>query len=444
MQQLEEREAEDRRAPRDRAARTAARSHAATMRSKAACQRKVPVAISPASARSRSSSSLDRTRASACGRSVPSRADQPQDVVGGDARRGNHAGAIDAPAATRRPARNSRAVITRRPSGWSSRIRTTSPSPATTSRSSPRRRERPCRPADSTSRSVSCGPVNAARDDPPDAPRRSGQGCRPRTRLWICAAGSRPGHGALGLRRSSAAYVTPCGWLRRLDRAAVRELRRRVSDSSRRRAPRGLAPPPRWSRPGRSVAGDVANIAPASSSLTTRMIVTPVSVSPAMTARWTGAAPRHRGSIEPCTLIMPEPRDREQRVRQDPPVGCDHAEVRLASRALLAGRPRRAASSGCSTGMPCASATAFVGCRDEVLPASLRPIRLRHDARPRRAGSASRRCERRHGERRRAEVDDAQAGERHHLPARFSFWILRTIMSRLIPRRRSMNTMPSR
>jgi len=38
-----------------------------------------------------------------------------------------------------------------------------------------------------------------------------------------------------------------------------------------------------------------ANIAPASSSLTTRMMVTPVWLSPLMTARCTGAAPRYFG-----------------------------------------------------------------------------------------------------------------------------------------------------
>ena len=48
-----------------------------------------------------------------------------------------------------------------------------------------------------------------------------------------------------------------------------------------------------------------ANMAPASSSFTTRMIVMPVSGSPAMMARWIGAAPRYRGSSDACTLISP-------------------------------------------------------------------------------------------------------------------------------------------
>ena len=36
-----------------------------------------------------------------------------------------------------------------------------------------------------------------------------------------------------------------------------------------------------------------------------RMTITPVSVSPAMIARWIGAAPRQRGRSEPCRLKQP-------------------------------------------------------------------------------------------------------------------------------------------
>ena len=36
-----------------------------------------------------------------------------------------------------------------------------------------------------------------------------------------------------------------------------------------------------------------------------RMTMTPVSASPAMIARWIGAAPRQRGSSEPCRLKQP-------------------------------------------------------------------------------------------------------------------------------------------
>ena len=36
-----------------------------------------------------------------------------------------------------------------------------------------------------------------------------------------------------------------------------------------------------------------------------RMMVTPVSASPARMARWIGAAPRQRGSSEPWMLMQP-------------------------------------------------------------------------------------------------------------------------------------------
>ena len=36
-----------------------------------------------------------------------------------------------------------------------------------------------------------------------------------------------------------------------------------------------------------------------------RMRVTPVAASPASNARWIGAAPRHRGNNEACTLKHP-------------------------------------------------------------------------------------------------------------------------------------------
>ncbi len=72
-----------------------------------------------------------------------------------------------------------------------------------------------------------------------------------------------------------------------------------------------------------------AIIAPASSALTTRMMVTPVSRSPSMIARSIGEAPRHRGSSEACTLTMPSRGRASSGLGQQPAVGGDHAEVRL-------------------------------------------------------------------------------------------------------------------
>ncbi|MNH23575.1 hypothetical protein D3C79_834790 [compost metagenome] len=46
-------------------------------------------------------------------------------------------------------------------------------------------------------------------------------------------------------------------------------------------------------------------MAPVSSPTSICMMVTPVSLSPAQMERWMGAAPRQRGSREPCTLMQP-------------------------------------------------------------------------------------------------------------------------------------------
>ena len=93
---------------------------------------------------------------------------------------------------------------------------------------------------------------------------------------------------------------------------------------------------------------------------------------------------------------------------------------------------------------PAATARALTGRVRRLLAAAARPIRLRDDAddRWREASSAS-------------SVGTANSGvpknttrsgaaSLYHLPARVSLRILRTIMSRLMPRRRSTNSVPSR
>ena len=78
-----------------------------------------------------------------------------------------------------------------------------------------------------------------------------------------------------------------------------------------------------------------------------------------------------------------------------------------------------------------------------LLAAPVRPIRLRHDT-----DDGMRRLqqgvERGNGKRRCAEKDDPDRTPFYHLPARDSLRIRRTITSRLMPRRRSTNNMPSR
>ena len=49
----------------------------------------------------------------------------------------------------------------------------------------------------------------------------------------------------------------------------------------------------------------ISAIAPVSSPSSIFITVTPVSASPAMMARWIGAAPRQRGSSDACRLKQP-------------------------------------------------------------------------------------------------------------------------------------------
>ena len=85
----------------------------------------------------------------------------------------------------------------------------------------------------------------------------------------------------------------------------------------------------------------------------------------------------------------------------------------------------------------------FYGTSGDVMAAATRPIGLRDDAHHR-MRRREERVERRHRECRRPEKHDAQGAAPYHLPARDSFLILRTIRSRLMPRRRSTKSVPSR
>ena len=55
--------------------------------------------------------------------------------------------------------------------------------------------------------------------------------------------------------------------------------------------------------------------------------ITPVSRSPAMMARWIGAAPRQRGNSEACRVETAERKSIQDRFRQDQPVGHDHGRI---------------------------------------------------------------------------------------------------------------------
>ena len=135
-----------------------------------------------------------------------------------------------------------------------------------------------------------------------------------------------------------------------------------------------------------------------------------------------------------------EPRNREQRVGQNLAVGRDDAKVGQSRRTV----PRKASSlsrSAAGPACPRSSASCLGRRRRHVLPAALRPIGLRDT-------TATTSC-------REDRADDASVGtanagvpkntmrsrrSTHHFPARFSFWILRTMRSRLMPRSRSTKT----
>ena len=70
-----------------------------------------------------------------------------------------------------------------------------------------------------------------------------------------------------------------------------------------------------------------------------RMTMPPSRVSPAMIARWMGAAPRQRGRAEACRLRQPCARRVEDRLRQDQAIGDDDGDIGpVRGEGLLLGR----------------------------------------------------------------------------------------------------------
>ncbi len=154
-------------------------------------------------------------------------------------------------------------------------------------------------------------------------------------------------------------------------------------------------------------------------------------------------------------------RRRAAPARQQRRVHVDHAEPRHAA-ALPAGSCRRrrrrrgrrqranaaeerrrpAAAPAEARGGRAASASALTGAGLDLLSAAARTVRLRDDAddRWRDASSASSVGTANSG----VPKKTTRSGHVYHLPARVSFRILRTIRSRLMPRRRSTNSVPSR
>ncbi len=104
--------------------------------------------------------------------------------------------------------------------------------------------------------------------------------------------------------------------------------------------------------PARSGTPPAVAIGPASSASTVSWIVTPVSPSPAMIARSTGAAPRHRGSSDGWTL------SHVRSVRSAGGIRSPYAQTTTVGAPSSSPAPGR---SGWRTGIPSRSATSFAG-----------------------------------------------------------------------------------
>src|SRR5512132_2596084 len=124
----------------------------------------------------------------------------------------------------------------------------------------------------------------------------------------------------------------------------------------------------------------------------------------------------------------------DHRLGQDPAVGCDNAEIRLEG---VKGFPEfsRLQALGLEEGYAGLDREALHGTERHVLPAPAGTVWLCDDTHHQ-VPRAYEPPQGRRGKRRRTKEDET---ERHHLPDFLSFWMRRTIMSRLIPRSRSTN-----
>jgi hypothetical protein len=137
-----------------------------------------------------------------------------------------------------------------------------------------------------------------------------------------------------------------------------------------------------------------------------------------------------------------EPRQLEQRFRQQLSVRSDDAEIgpKLRQRGQKRGVSQ---ALGLENGQAAGRGARLYRRVNRSLAATSRAIGLGDDGDDQ-VPRGEERVEGRHGELGRAEKDDAQLAGHYHLPARASFLIFRTMRSRLIPRSRSTKSRPSR
>ena len=143
--------------------------------------------------------------------------------------------------------------------------------------------------------------------------------------------------------------------------------------------------------------------------------MTPVSASPAMMARWIGAAPRQRGSSEACRLKQPSGKLVEDRFRQDQAVSHDNGGIGAVGahrfrRVGISQRLRRERSAIRSR-----SASRATGLGVGVQSAAAGRLRRAGIDRRDLMAAADKFDQRRHGEFRRAHEDEAERQSRLHL-----------------------------
>ena len=148
-------------------------------------------------------------------------------------------------------------------------------------------------------------------------------------------------------------------------------------------------------------------IGPVSRPSSMRITMTAVSGSPAMIARWIGAAPRQRGSALPCRLRQPCARRGQDRLRQEQAIGDDDGDVGAVCARMPPAPPRPSGVRGVNTGMPAASAERCTGDLARLHAASGGSRRLRIDGCDLVAGRRDL-GQRRHREIGRPHEDDAQ------------------------------------
>ena len=104
-----------------------------------------------------------------------------------------------------------------------------------------------------------------------------------------------------------------------------------------------------------------SRIGPVSRPSSSSMVVLPVKASPMATAHWIGAAPRYRGSSEPCRLMQPS----FGSASIQGGIMRPYATTTMAAGAMASSWARNSwllrILSGCVTSMPAASAACFTG-----------------------------------------------------------------------------------